>query len=234
MSHLGERLTALIDGELGHDERDRAFAHLAVCATCRAEAEALRQVKRRLYTLPDPMPSAQLMSRLLDVAEPGEPLPPRPPCPLTRAGRGLPADLFPDGPLAGPPPPAAAVFLGFTGNPPLGSRALGQAGPSLANAGRSLDDPRCSAGHRTGRAWHLPGGRRVRARYVVAGAVSLATLAVGTAFFLGGEPPTSAPPVTPQVDVFAVEHALTSGDIVFDDPAGARVLPRIGYQITGP
>lgn len=46
MSHLGERLTALVDGELGHDERDRALAHLAACDLCRAEADALRALKQ--------------------------------------------------------------------------------------------------------------------------------------------------------------------------------------------
>jgi len=56
MSHLGERLTALVDGELGHDERDRALAHLAICAECRAEAETLRRLKGRLRSLGDSVP----------------------------------------------------------------------------------------------------------------------------------------------------------------------------------
>ena len=43
MTHIDEgRLQALIDGELRLDERHRAERHLAECAPCRAELEALR------------------------------------------------------------------------------------------------------------------------------------------------------------------------------------------------
>ncbi|MET7613373.1 zf-HC2 domain-containing protein, partial [Streptomyces seoulensis] len=34
--HLGDRLSALVDGELGHESRDRVLAHLATCCRCRA------------------------------------------------------------------------------------------------------------------------------------------------------------------------------------------------------
>ena len=69
--HLGERLTALIDGELGHDEREKAHRHLAACADCRAEAEALRGLKKRLRALNDTMPSlsAEDVRRLTLTAE---------------------------------------------------------------------------------------------------------------------------------------------------------------------
>jgi anti-sigma factor RsiW len=43
MSHLGDRLSALIDGELDGAERDRAYAHLASCEPCRTEAAELRR-----------------------------------------------------------------------------------------------------------------------------------------------------------------------------------------------
>ena len=46
MSHLGERLSAFIDGELSHAQRDRVLAHLARCEPCRVEAAALRMLKR--------------------------------------------------------------------------------------------------------------------------------------------------------------------------------------------
>jgi putative zinc finger protein len=64
VSHLGERLTALVDGELEHDERDRAYAHLAGCAACRAEAEALRRLKSELRSLDEAVPSGDLLTRL--------------------------------------------------------------------------------------------------------------------------------------------------------------------------
>ncbi|GAB2811222.1 hypothetical protein GCM10022221_05830 [Actinocorallia aurea] len=76
MSCLGERLTALVDGELDHAERDRAQAHLVLCAECRAEAEALRSVKRRLGALGGAMPSTDLMIGLYNLGRtPPAPVP---------------------------------------------------------------------------------------------------------------------------------------------------------------
>jgi anti-sigma factor RsiW len=48
MSHLGDLLSALVDGELSGAELDRANAHVAVCGACRVEANALRRLKREL------------------------------------------------------------------------------------------------------------------------------------------------------------------------------------------
>ncbi|MBD2899441.1 zf-HC2 domain-containing protein [Spirillospora sp. NPDC000708] len=72
MSCLGERLTALIDDELDPADRDRALAHLAGCAACRAEADELRRVKGRLRGLSaipasdgaDDLPSGDFLNRL--------------------------------------------------------------------------------------------------------------------------------------------------------------------------
>ncbi|SRR6266498_169070 len=50
---FGEVLFTPVDGELSHDERDRLYAHLAGCPECRAEAAALRVLKRRLEALGD-------------------------------------------------------------------------------------------------------------------------------------------------------------------------------------
>jgi anti-sigma factor RsiW len=66
--HLGERLTAYLDGELGHDARERVQAHLATCAECLAEADAARGVKQLLSRTEAPGPSGALMARLLAVA----------------------------------------------------------------------------------------------------------------------------------------------------------------------
>ncbi|MFC0037620.1 anti-sigma factor family protein [Actinomadura rayongensis] len=74
MSCLGERLTALVDGELDAEERERAHAHLARCADCRAEAEVLRGLKNRLRGLAAPdagdAPSGDFLARLNGLAEP--------------------------------------------------------------------------------------------------------------------------------------------------------------------
>jgi anti-sigma factor RsiW len=56
--HLGERLSALIDGELSHAQRERVLAHLARCESCRQEAGVLRLLKRRMHALGDSDPAA--------------------------------------------------------------------------------------------------------------------------------------------------------------------------------
>ena len=77
MKHLGERVTALVDGQLGHDDRDRALAHIAGCELCRADVELERQTKAALRRLPDVEPPPELVRKLLALAEPGGPLPPQ-------------------------------------------------------------------------------------------------------------------------------------------------------------
>ncbi|MFF1340522.1 zf-HC2 domain-containing protein [Streptomyces sp. NPDC058290] len=88
--HLGDRLAALVDGELSHDARERVLAHLATCAKCKAEADAQRRVKSLFVESAPPPLSAGLLARL----------------------QGLPGD-GPDGP-SGPPgpqsPPGAELF----------------------------------------------------------------------------------------------------------------------------
>ncbi|MFE2350385.1 zf-HC2 domain-containing protein [Kitasatospora cineracea] len=81
--HLGDRLSGYLDGELGHDARERVQAHLATCPDCLAEAEQARSVKRALSESAPPGPSSALMARLLAVAalpedEPGQDGPPGP------------------------------------------------------------------------------------------------------------------------------------------------------------
>lgn len=75
--HLGARLGALVDGELAHDDRDRALAHLAGCAQCRTLVEAERALKTRLEAMPMPEPSARLMAALFQI--PQTERPPEPP-----------------------------------------------------------------------------------------------------------------------------------------------------------
>ena len=67
MSHLGQRLSALIDGELGDAERDRVLAHLARCDACRQDAIALRALKQRMHSLGEAMVDAALTGRLMAV-----------------------------------------------------------------------------------------------------------------------------------------------------------------------
>ncbi|MBT2443293.1 zf-HC2 domain-containing protein [Streptomyces sp. ISL-36] len=62
--HLGDRLAALVDGELGHDARERVLAHLATCAKCKAEADAQRTLKSVFASTAPPPPSEGLLARL--------------------------------------------------------------------------------------------------------------------------------------------------------------------------
>ncbi|MGB6453819.1 MAG: zf-HC2 domain-containing protein [Streptosporangiaceae bacterium] len=65
MTHLGQRLSALIDGELEGSERERVLLHMTRCDSCRAEAAALRTLKRRMSALGDAAAGAGLTGRLI-------------------------------------------------------------------------------------------------------------------------------------------------------------------------
>ncbi|MEV8597152.1 zf-HC2 domain-containing protein [Streptomyces sp. NPDC052012] len=62
--HLGDRLSALVDGELGHDARERVLAHVATCAKCKAEVDAQRRLKNVFAQAAPPPPSESLLARL--------------------------------------------------------------------------------------------------------------------------------------------------------------------------
>jgi anti-sigma factor RsiW len=81
MSHLGQRISALIDGELSDSERDRVLTHIAGCDDCRQEAVALRALKHRMHSLGEAMVDAALTGRLMamDMPPDGRPWPARPP-----------------------------------------------------------------------------------------------------------------------------------------------------------
>jgi anti-sigma factor RsiW len=89
VSHLKDQLSALIDGELSGSELDRAHAHLAACAQCRAEAAALRDLKRELRNLAAEQPSEDLSRRLLAMATHDDAAPPR------RAASAVPSPRIP-------------------------------------------------------------------------------------------------------------------------------------------
>ncbi|MFC9249213.1 zf-HC2 domain-containing protein [Streptomyces sp. NPDC057136] len=62
--HLGDRLAALVDGELKHDTRERVLAHLATCCKCKAEADAQRRLKSVFAQSAPPSPSEGFLARL--------------------------------------------------------------------------------------------------------------------------------------------------------------------------
>ncbi len=51
MTHLGQQLSALIDGELDVSERERVLVHMTKCRSCQDETAALRMLKRRMNAL---------------------------------------------------------------------------------------------------------------------------------------------------------------------------------------
>jgi anti-sigma factor RsiW len=76
---------------------------------------------------------------------------------------------------------------------------------------------------RGGRPPRPPRVLRRRGRYVVWSAVSLVVVGIGTAAFSmgGGGGSEPGPKITPQVEMFSLEHAIQTGDVPFPEPAQA-------------
>ncbi|MFF7473854.1 zf-HC2 domain-containing protein [Streptomyces sp. NPDC008092] len=157
--HLGDRLSALVDGELGHETRERVLAHLATCARCKAEADAQRALKSVFAAAAPPPPSESFLARL----------------------QGLPAGGDPDGggsPFGGGDPsgrgPDSGVFgmsqddrfeFGYVPARPHDPAAAAGRGFRIHPVGRPDGDRSASRG--------------MRFAFVAAGAVSLAAVALG-------------------------------------------------------
>jgi anti-sigma factor RsiW len=89
MTHLGDRISAFVDGELDHDARDRVLSHLAQCRDCRNAAEEQRRLKVSVSAAV-PGPSDALIRSLISMSEPGEPTPRERP-PLAVGDRWMPS-----------------------------------------------------------------------------------------------------------------------------------------------
>jgi anti-sigma factor RsiW len=190
MSHLGDRLSALVDGELDGADLDRAHAHLASCEQCRTEAAELRQLKQQLRELmtrelADGAPAeAAMTSRLVAMTGPGGPVPAR-----SRPAR------------SGPQGRSRRRLRAGLGRRPA-------AGPELSRP----PDP----GYPGLRHTWLDARRR---RYLMLGTVSL-VVSLGTAAFTagGGGDAAPGPRITPPVEMYSVEHAITTGEVPFPGP----------------
>jgi anti-sigma factor RsiW len=119
MTHLGQRLSAWIDGELDMAERERVLVHLTRCGSCRDEVAALRTLKRRMHALGETAADAALTSRLMQLARPED---------LFRPRRG------PAGPVPWPDPDGAVTAGGWSGRDikPAWFLGAGAFGVSLA------------------------------------------------------------------------------------------------------
>jgi anti-sigma factor RsiW len=185
MSHLGELITAFLDGELTGAERDRVTGHLAGCARCRADTAELRELKNTLAALSGTPsdPAAGLTRRLLAV-----------PDGATHADLPAPADLrTPSAPR------------------PVPSR--------LRRHGGRPGQPRRPGGIRAPRGGKASTGKR---RYVVLGAMSVVVGIGAAAYSVGGSDTGggTGPRITPPVELYSEEHAITTGEVPFTGQAG--------------
>ncbi|MCB8902944.1 MULTISPECIES: anti-sigma factor [unclassified Streptomyces] len=126
--HLGDRLAALVDGELGHDARERVLAHLATCARCKAEADAQRTLKSVFASAAPPPPSEGFLARLQGLpggpGEPGGPGGPRGPLEELLGAGGMRSDGFATAAVVTPHPGHPAPQTGFRIHE-VGDRASG-------------------------------------------------------------------------------------------------------------
>lgn len=181
MSHLGDLLSALVDGELNGTDLDRANSHMAACGDCRVEANALRRLKHELRSLAAEVnDSDDFTRRLLALAsqtdQPGR---------ADHAGRA--DQVYQDVPVS-----AVPVRYLKRSPRPASRRPV----------------------------------RRRRSRYVIWSTVSLVVVGIGTAAFgMGGSPSSQGPQITPQLEVYDAQHAVTSGDVPFVKPTD--VSPQI-------
>jgi anti-sigma factor RsiW len=96
----------------------------------------------------------------------------------------------------------------------------GSAIPARRGRGHGRRHGRQAGGHATGDLYSALPPRRRRGRYVLWGTVSLLVVGIGTAAFgMGGGAGSTGPQITPQLEVFDIQHAITSGDVPFAEPA---------------
>ncbi|MGX5212807.1 anti-sigma factor family protein [Streptomyces violaceus] len=159
-----------MDGELGHDARERVLAHVATCPKCKTEVDAQRRLKNVFAEAAPPPPSESFLARL----------------------QGLPAGGDPDG--DGMPPGGGGLPGGLSGR--FGSSGafgakrgerfeFGYAPsrphiPVLPSDSRGLSSrSRGFPIHDVGRHETDRSSSRLRFAFAAAGAVSLAAIALG-------------------------------------------------------
>ena len=193
--HLGDRVSALVDGQLTPAAAERALAHVAGCPRCAADLAAARAARRVLSDCDDVRPAGDLTARLLALG--GAPVP-------TGAGApGGPGAARPMDPFV--PPSAVRGAAAFTGAPtsagsgiggllggrgPFGEGVLGGRsvlGGSVLGSRRVLGD-RPVVGSAPGSAG---AATRRGLRAAVGSLTGLGVVAVG--LFLLGDRPTVAP-----------------------------------------
>jgi len=108
VTHLGDQVCVLIDGELAGDAHDQAAAHLTECGHCRRTVADYRRVKSLVAEVCERgEPAPELMSRLLMIATHGS-----------------------TAPLDSAPPDSAPPDSAHTPRRSRSRRLLGRTGPS--------------------------------------------------------------------------------------------------------
>ncbi|MFJ9039405.1 anti-sigma factor family protein [Streptomyces sp. NPDC102406] len=221
--HLGDRLAALVDGELDHDARERVLAHLATCPKCKAEADAQRRLKSVFAEAAPPPPSESFLARL----------------------QGLPAGGDSDG---GSPPFGGGGFAAgraFGGGPGLGGGVYA-VDPEPFGFASSGSHPAVLPGaqrgfriHEVGRPDRHDSDRASRGRrfaFAAAGAVSLAAIALGgvtagapldTSDVRGGGSGSNVTPLRSQASAASVSEAQRRRSLspLFGQSGGALAAP---------
>ncbi|MER6128108.1 zf-HC2 domain-containing protein [Streptomyces sp. NPDC001795] len=169
--HLGDRLSALIDGELGHETRERVLAHLATCPKCKAEADAQRRLKNVFAEAAPPPPSESFLARLQGLSAGGD---------VDGGGTPLGGGGFGRRLQGAAGLPQGTGVFGVRGEPfryvPSGPHATALS-PS---EDRTLSGDRGFRIHPVGRHdAERSASRGLRFAFVAAGAVSLAAIALG-------------------------------------------------------
>ena len=65
MSHLGDLVSALADGQLSPAETERALSHVTMCRLCARELDTARTARRALSSAADVVPDPALTARLM-------------------------------------------------------------------------------------------------------------------------------------------------------------------------
>jgi hypothetical protein len=203
VTHLGQRLSALIDGELEGSERERVLVHMGKCGSCRDEVAALRMLKRRMNALGEQAAGAGLTGpagagltgRLMSLRE------------LMGLDDSRLSGSMPSGDTIWPPPPPAGGWP-MHGRPATPDQPSQPGLPPQPGQPPQRGQPphpgqAAKPADRDGRPDQRAG------RYFLAGSLVIFLAGLGTAAVIaGGEPQAQAPapPVTPSIDVIVAPH----------------------------
>lgn len=208
MSHLGWRISALVDGQLPPDETERVLVHVVGCPECSAELGAARAARAALAGIGDvPSPDPGLSARLLALAADA---------PVRRT----------------PTDPFAGVPAGFAGPFPVAaaSSASSASSASLPSSSALL------AGRAADLRGDVVGGHGRSVRLVVASVAGVGAVAAAL-FAMGAQPvvvPTDRPGTTLAILGAAAATSSDAGDELAAVAAAGWPTPDLpdGWSVT--